>query len=96
MVDLPGVLRDVASPGWARTPRRREVRSDAGEHDVTLLAPCENLVDALCSEPIDPRASIARSMAAELSKLCDGAGRLPDARRQEPAALVAMIESALA
>jgi hypothetical protein len=55
-----------------------------------------NIVDALCSEPIDPRASIARSMAAELSKLCDGAGRLPDARRQEPAALVAMIESALA
>jgi hypothetical protein len=46
-------------------------------------------------EPIDPRASIARSVAAELAKLCDRAGRLPDSRSEEPAALVAMIESAL-
>jgi hypothetical protein len=46
-------------------------------------------------EAIDPRASLVRGMAAELVKLCDRNGRLPDARRSEAPALISMIESAL-
>jgi len=46
-------------------------------------------------EALDPRASLARGMGAELAKLCDCDGRLPDARRSEAPALIAMIEGAL-
>jgi Zn-dependent M28 family amino/carboxypeptidase len=65
----------------------------ATRDDASTLRSVDVITGAL--EAIDPRASIARSMAAELAKLCDASGRLPEARREEAPALIAMIESAL-
>jgi Peptidase family M28 len=61
--------------------------------DSSTLRSIEAITGAL--EAIDPRASVAHGMATELAKLCDSAGRLPEARRDEAPALIAMIEAAL-
>jgi hypothetical protein len=65
----------------------------ATRDDASTLRSVDVITRAL--ETIDPRASVARHMAAELVKLCDPSGRLPEARREEAPALIAMIESAL-
>ena len=75
---------------------RREPRvafRTAGRDDAATLRAVDAITGVL--EAIDPRASLARAMAAELMKLCDGDGRLPDARRDEAPALITMIEAAL-
>jgi hypothetical protein len=61
--------------------------------DASTLRSIDALTRAL--ETRDPRASMARQMAAELSKLCDADGRLPAARSAEAPALIAAIEAAL-
>jgi hypothetical protein len=75
-----------------RPEPRVRFRASARDDASTL-----RVVDAITGslETIDPRASLARGMAAELVKLCDGDGRLPEARRQEAPSLIAMIEAAL-
>jgi hypothetical protein len=75
---------------------RREPRIPfraAGRDDASTLRAVDAITGAL--EAIDSRASLARDRAAELMKLCDADGRLPDARRREAPALIAMIEAAL-
>jgi Zn-dependent M28 family amino/carboxypeptidase len=74
-------------------PESRVTFRASARDDASTLRSIDALTAAL--EPIDPRASIARGMAAELAKLCDSAGRLPKARCEEAPALIAMIESAL-
>ncbi len=74
-----------------REPRVR-FRSD-GRDDASTLRAVDAITGAL--ETIDPRASLARGMAAGLMKLCDSEGRLPNTRREEAPALIAMIEAAL-
>jgi peptidase M28-like protein len=74
-------------------PEPRAAFLASARDDASTLRSIDALTAAL--EPLDPRASVARSMAAELAKLCDSDGRLPDARRDEAPALVGMIESAL-
>ena len=75
-----------------RTEHRVAFRASARD-DASTLRSIDAITRAL--EPIDPRASMARSMAVDLMRLCDSEGRLPDARREEAPALIAMIESAL-
>jgi hypothetical protein len=85
---LESFVRAVCERPEPRVPFRSSARDDAS----TLRA-----VDAITGalEAIDPRASLVRGMAADLAKLCDRDGRLPNARRSEAPALIAMIESAL-
>lgn len=61
--------------------------------DASTLRSIVAITSAL--EALDPRATLAREMAADLLKSCDTDCRLPEARRQEPPSLIAMIESAL-
>jgi hypothetical protein len=74
-------------------PEPRVAFRASARDDASTLRSVDAITGAL--EAIDPRASVARGMAAELVKLCDRAGRLPDARHAEAPALIAMIESAL-
>ena len=74
-------------------PERRVAFRASAHDDASTLRSVDAITGAL--EAIDPRASLARGMATELMKFCDHAGRLPEARRQEAPALIAMIESAL-
>jgi hypothetical protein len=85
---LERFVRAASERPEPRVPFRASARDDAS----TLRA-----IDAITGalEAIDPRAAVARSMAAELARCCDSTGRLPEARRQEAPALIAMIESAL-
>ena len=85
---LERFVRAVCERPEPRVPFRA-----AGRDDASTLRSVDAITGAL--EAIDPRASLARGMAAELAKLCDGDGRLPDARREEAPALIAMIEAAL-
>ncbi len=74
-------------------PEPRIAFRASARDDASTLRSVDAIAGAL--EAIDPRASVARRMAAELAKLCDLAGRLPDPRRHDAPALIAMIESAL-
>jgi hypothetical protein len=74
-------------------PEPRVTFRAGARDDASTLRSIDALTAAL--EPIDPRARIARGMAAELAKLCDSSGRLPKSRSEEAPALIAMIESAL-
>ncbi len=74
-------------------PERPVAFRSSARDDASTLRAVDAITGAL--EAIDPRASLVRGMAAELAKLCDRDGRLPDARRSEAPALIAMIESAL-
>jgi hypothetical protein len=74
-------------------PEPRVAFRASARDDTSTLRSVDAITKAL--EAIDPRASLARGIAAELVKLCDPAGRLPESRRAEAPALIAMIESAL-
>jgi hypothetical protein len=74
-------------------PEPRVAFRASARDDASTLRSVDAITGAL--EAIDPRASLARGMAAQLMKCCDPAGRLPEARREEAPALIAMIESAL-
>ena len=72
---------------------RRVAFRTSGRDNASTLRSVDAITGAL--EAMAPRASLARGMAAELMKSCDAKGRLPDARREEATALIAMIERAL-
>jgi hypothetical protein len=74
-------------------PETRVAFRASARDDASTLRSVDAITGAL--ELLDPRASAVRSMAADLAKLCDSSGRLPDTRRDEAPALIAMIESAL-
>ncbi len=74
-------------------PERRVAFRASGRDDASTLRSVEAMTGAL--EALDPRASLARGMASELLKFCDAEGRLPEARREEAPALIALIERAL-
>jgi len=74
-------------------PEPRVAFRASARDDASTLRSVDAITGAL--EALDPRASLARGVAAELLKLCDPVGRLPEARREEAPAPIAMIESAL-
>ena len=97
---MPSAVRGLRRPdnlhGWKRFSTRPEPRvafRHAAHDDASTLRSIDAITAAL--EPLDPRASMARAMAAELLKMCDSTGALPAARRGEAPALIAMIEAAL-
>jgi Iap family predicted aminopeptidase len=85
---LESLVRAMCERPEGRVAFRRNVRDDAA-----TLRSMDAITAAL--EAFDPRASMARGMAAALLKICDADGRLPEARREEAPALVAMIETAM-
>jgi Zn-dependent M28 family amino/carboxypeptidase len=91
----------AATAGWLEQfvratcgrPQARIAFLPSSGDDASTLRSLDAITAAL--DRVDPRASVARAMAADLTKLCDSTGRLPEARREEPRMLMAMLESAL-
>jgi len=77
------------------TRRREDVRwVDDAQDDVGTLDTILSVLDALRAHSAE--AEMAVAYASSLREACDRTGRLPDARRQEIAALVERVESGLA
>jgi Zn-dependent M28 family amino/carboxypeptidase len=79
---------------YATSQRPGSVAFTDVRDDRSTLQSLTRLATAL--EAVSPAATAARQHAQQLLGLCDAQGRLPEARRGDPAQLVELLESSLA